>query len=102
MNKIPKNLSDKDMFKEYKEEKKNRSLFDIANEFDKHMSRENKNNVQQDQGYINKELADRLEKELLKLKLDLYKEDIVDYKIKVHREGKNIILTPVVKSKYKS
>ena len=98
MSKIPKNLSDKDMFKDYKEEKKEKSLFDIAREFDKNNAaagKKNNNNIKD--SYIDAKLAVDLEKELLKLKLDLYKEGIVDYQIKVKREDNKIILVPMVK-----
>ena len=98
MSKIPKNLSDKDMFKDYKEEKKEKSLFDIAREFDKNNTtagKKNNNNIKD--SYIDAKLAVDLEKELLKLKLDLYKEGIVDYQIKVKREDNKIILVPMIK-----
>lgn len=96
MGKIPKNLSDKAMFTGYKEGKKDQSLFDIAKEFDEGNTA--KSRVEKKEaGYIDKYLADALNKELLKLKLDLYKDGIIDYQIKVSRKDKQIILNPVIK-----
>lgn len=95
MAKIPKNLSDAAMFKGYKESKKGRSLFDIAKDFDdNHLVR--KETVKKEDSYIDKYLFTALNKELLKLKLDLYKEGIVDYQIKLKRDGQKILLYPVV------
>lgn len=99
MVKIPKDLSDADMFKNYKEDKKEPSLFDIAKDFDK-KNNAPKNMRKKDDGYIDAYLAAALNKELLKLKLDLYKEGIVDYKIKLRRDGDEIILYPSIGKKH--
>jgi hypothetical protein len=45
--------------------------------------------------YLTQDVIDKIGKLLLELKVDLYKEGIVDYRMNVHREGKNIILSPV-------
>lgn len=96
MGKIPRNLSDSAMFKDYKENKKGKSLFDIAKEFDD-ADTVKSHTVKKDDSYMDKYLTDALNKELLKLKLDLYKDGIIDYQIKIGREGNKIVLYPSVK-----
>lgn len=46
-------------------------------------------------GFVTKELQEKIGNLLLELKLQLYKEGIVDYRIKVAREGERIVLSPV-------
>lgn len=96
MAKIPKNLSDKDMFKDYHEEPTIEHIFlHKANEQEKHESiNRNKNSKCT---YLTEEILGALEKMLLELKLELYREGMIDYRMTVHRDGKNIVLTPVAK-----
>ena len=48
---------------------------------------------------LSPEVSDALEKMLLEVKLALYREGVVDYRLTVRREGKKIILSPTVKEK---
>ncbi len=99
MAKIPKDLSDKDMFKDYKEDKNQKSLFDVAKEFDENHAVKsiNKPSKKDSDSFIDSHLANALNNELLKLKLDLYKDGIIDYKINLRRDGDQIVLYPVKK-----
>lgn len=93
MAKIPKNLSDKSMVGNYKEE--------ITFENDIFAEEVVKPKVvapkKEKVGYVSEfftpELQEQVGKALLELKLELYKEGIVDFKIKVARQDKQIILT---------
>lgn len=91
MAKIPKNLTDKDMFKNYVEEK---SIEDIFTEGEKAKNpvKEKKEDIKI--AYLTPDIIEKLGKMLLELKLDLYKDGIVDYNIKVERDGNKIVLSP--------
>lgn len=99
MSKIPKNLSDKDMLKNFVEEPTLESMFMEAGE--KMEKKVAKRAADEHPGkdiriaYLTQDVIDKIGKLLLELKVDLYKEGIVDYRMNVHREGKNIILSPV-------
>ena len=99
MSKIPKNLSDKEMFKNYKEEKTLENIFlEAEDKIEKHqLASKMNNNIKI--AYLTQDIVDTLGKMLLGLKLDLYKEGIIDYSIKVEREGNKIILSPTSKKK---
>lgn len=94
MTKIPKGLSDTDMLKDCKEHKSTRSLFDLADEFDDNNIQKRKRVTETKATYIDGELTTALNKELLKLKIDLYKKGIIEYQVKLKRDGDNIILYP--------
>ena len=99
MSKIPKNLSDKDMLKNFVEEPTLESMFMEAGE--KMEKKAAKRAADEHPGkdiriaYLTQDVIDKIGKMLLELKVDLYKEGIVDYRMNVHREGKNIIRAPV-------
>ena len=101
MAKIPKNLSDKDMFKDYKEAPTLEADFLRADEARAEKKRRAKEETEREMGALSlsPETLDSLEKMLLELKLELYREGTVDYRMTLRREGKNIVLTPVTKEK---
>lgn len=97
--KIPKNLSDKDMFKGYVEETTVESQFMAAE------AEEDKKHRAKSLGLkakntslagLNDEVIDLLDKELLKLKLELFNSGVKDYTMRVKREGNNIIVYPKI------
>ena len=99
MSKIPKNLFDKDMLKNFTEEPTLESMFmEAGAKLDKKAA---KRAAEEHPGkdiriaYLTPDVIDKLGKLLLELKVDLYKDGIVDYRMNVHREGKNIILSPI-------
>ena len=101
MAKIPKNLSDKDMFKDYKEAPTLEADFLRADEARAEKKRRAKEETEREMGALSlsPETLDSLEKMLLELKLELYREGTVDYRLVLRREGKNIVLAPVTKEK---
>lgn len=99
MAKIPKNLSDKDMMVNFKEELTFENMFseEVDTKVVKPKVKENLKTA-----FLTEELEEKIGKALLDLKLELYKEGMVDYKIKVVREGHKITLLPMaIKSKEK-
>ena len=97
MAKIPKNLSDKDMLQDFQEEHSLESIFLEAEAKDdkkrrKKLAEQPKSDLQI--AYLTPDIIEKLGKLLLELKLDLYQQGIVDYKMRVHRDGKNIVLSP--------
>ena len=99
MAKIPKNLADKDMFHGYQEKETIESVF-LQNDREPAVRKPvkpAKENIQL--SCLTPDLQEKIGKLLLELKLDLYKEGIVDYRIKVKKEGGKIILLPDTHSK---
>lgn len=95
MAKIPKNLTDKAMFNGYKEQETFETMF-LADEPVKPKPKikgEKKETL--DTAFLTQELQEKIGKLLLEVKLDLYKEGVVDYTVKAAREGNRIVLTPV-------
>jgi hypothetical protein len=92
---IRKNLSDADMMVNYKEE----ATFENIPLEDSPTGKNEKRSVspakQEDikTAFFTPELQERVGKALLELKLELYKEGIVDYDVKVSRQGRQVILT---------
>ena len=100
MSKIPKNLSDKDMFKDYKEEQTLESFFlEAEDKAEKKAKAAPKKAADINIAYLTPDVIDKLGKMLLELKLDLYKEGIVDYTMKIERDGNKIVLSPSAKKK---
>lgn len=93
MAKIPKNLSDKSMVGNYKEE------ITFENDiFAEEVAKPRQVVAKKEKvGYVSEfftpELQEEVGKALLELKLQLYKEGIVDFKLKVTRQDKQVILT---------
>ena len=100
MGKIPKNLSDKDMFKNYQEEPTIEETFQRLGKDEKDPpQRRGKDKRELEALSLSPEVSDSLEKMLLEVKLELYREGVVDYRLTVRREGKKIILSPTGKEK---
>jgi len=95
MAKIPKGLGDKDMFKGYAEKETFETMFLSAEEEPKPVI---KNKIKEDlnTAYLTKDLQEKIGKLLLDLKMDLYKEGIIDYEIKVKKIGMDIVLSAAV------
>lgn len=96
MGKIPKNLSDKVMFGGYKEQESFESIF-LATE-EEPLTRPVKKVKAEDlnTAFLPMALQEKIGKLLLELKVDLYKEGIVDYDIKAKRDGNTVVLSPFV------
>lgn len=101
MAKIPKNLSDKEMFVGFKEEKTFEHTFLEADTQieDKPAIHKKKEKEDLSTAFLTKELQEKIGKALLELKLDLFKEGLVEYDLKVTREGKKIVLSAVASKK---
>ena len=95
MAKIPKNLSDKSMVGSYKEE----ITFEndiFAEEIAKpRQVVTKKEKVPYVSEFFTAELQEKVGKALLELKLQLYKEGIIDFNIKVACQDKQVVLTAV-------
>ena len=103
MPKIPKNLSDKDMFKGWQEEPtieetmlkaaepKNASARPQARRANAPQKREGAYST-----YLSQDAIDTMEKLLLEIKLDLFRQGVPDYRINVRRDGNTILLEHVV------
>jgi hypothetical protein len=93
--KIQKNLSDSDMFKGWHEQPT------FETEIDDKPVRLSVKPAKQDSAadinsaYFTPELQESVGKALLELKLNLYKQGIVDYQIKVSCQGNQVMLTAV-------
>lgn len=101
MGKIPKNLSDKDMLKNYQEDSTIEETFQRAADT---LAEKKQQPIPEDRGdmealSLSAEIRTSLEQMLLELKVELYREGIVDYRLVVRRDGKNIILSPAAKKK---
>ena len=102
MGKIPKGLSDKDMLDGYVEEVTMEARFMAAEAAEEKKRREKifgtKGNSLSMSG-LDDETLDKLGRKLLELKMELFREGMKNYTMKVKREGWDIIITPVVKGK---
>jgi len=94
--KIRKNLSDEEMLANYKEDTSFETMIH-AEEKVKSGRSAAKSPAGNDLygSMVTPELQEKIGKALLELKLDLYKRGIVDYDIKVVREGNKVILSAV-------
>ena len=102
MPKIPRNLSDKDMFKGWQEEPTlEETMLKAAepkNAPTRTQARRLSEREKRDgayQTYLSQDAIDTMEKLLLEIKLDLFKQGISDYRVNVRREGNNILLEHV-------
>ncbi len=95
--KIPRGLSDKDMLAGFVEEE---SLEEKLLAAEKAAEKRRKEEAAAEppmnlaRAGLTPDIMDRLGKELLQLKMELYREDIKSYTMQIKREGKNIILSP--------
>ena len=100
MPKIPRNLSDKDMFKGWQEEPTiEEAMLQAAEPKKSASSPQPKRTPEKRDGayqtYLPQDAIDTMEKLLLEIKLDFFKQGISDYRINVRREGNNILLEHV-------
>ena len=94
--KIPRGLTDKDMFKDYVEEETVEESF-LRQEAKREQERAEKDRQNLVAAGFPPGLTKALSEELLKLKLDLFAEGVNDYTLTVKRDGKNIVITPTEK-----
>ncbi len=105
MAKIPKNLSDKDMFKGWQEEPTvEETMLLRAAEPKSAPSRTQPKRAGEKQNaayqtYLTQDVIDTMERLLLEIKVDLYKQGISDYRINARREGNTILLEHVPSNK---
>ncbi|WP_378953895.1 hypothetical protein [Pelosinus sp. sgz500959] len=100
MAKIPKNLSDKSMFGDYQEQITfENDIFSEEITAPKPVKQSKKEPVDYVSEFFTTELQEKVGKMLLEIKVELYKEGIVDFDVKVARQGKQIVLTAVPSKK---
>ncbi|MBQ8699715.1 MAG: hypothetical protein IJ812_07930 [Schwartzia sp.] len=98
MAKIPKNLSDKDMFKGWQEEPTiEETMLQAATpkqtsrpQAKRTPAKDNRDGAYQT--YLAQDAIDTMEKLLLEIKLDLFRQGISDYRVNVRREGNTVLL----------
>jgi len=96
MAKIPKNLSDKSMIGKYAEQITfENDIFAEETVTTRPVKAEKKANAPYVSEFFTPQLQEKVGKALLELKVELYKEGIVDFDIKVARLDKQVILTVV-------
>ncbi len=99
--KIPRDLSDKDMFRDYVEEETIEAKFEALGKKEEKQRKEKEEMeppANLAKAGLTADIMDRLGKELLQLKMELFREDIKDYTMQIKREGKKILLIPVERS----
>lgn len=96
---IRKNLSDAEMFAGCKEELtfENNPGEDVITRKPHSQTAKQQVKKEEDNSFLPAELHQLVSKALLELKLQLYKEGVVDYSLKVTREGRQVILSAVPK-----
>ena len=89
------------MFEGFKETETFETMFSVEEEPQAKPKVKSKDKEDLATAFLTKELQEKIGKALLELKLDLYKDGIVEYEIKVVREGKRIVLNaaPLKKKK---
>ena len=103
MAKIPKGLSDKDMFKGYVEEDSMEAQFLAAEAAEDKKRRAKAFASEREQAKrinlagLDDALTEQLGKKLLELKMELFREGIKNYSMKISREGESMIITPKYK-----
>jgi len=102
MPKIPRNLSDKDMFKGWQEEPTiEETMLQAAEPIQstrpqlRCMPQKGEKREGTYQTYLSQDAIDTMEKFLLEIKLDFFKQGISDYHVNVRREGNTILLEHV-------
>ncbi|MGL5511693.1 MAG: hypothetical protein ACRDBM_00435 [Sporomusa sp.] len=95
MVKIKKNLSDAEMMKGWQQQPSFET--DFTDEPVQPITKLQKKDLAEDinNAYLTPELKEAVGKALLELKLNLYKDGIVDYQIKVSCQGNQVLLTAV-------
>ena len=94
MSKIPKNLSDKDMLKDYVEEK---SLEEQLMEKEAQSRKKDKSDdFIPAVSYLTPDIVRELAGQLMTLKMQLAQEGVEHYKMNIRRDGHDIILSPAI------
>jgi len=94
MAKIPKNLSDKSMLGKYTEQITfENDIFTEEKVVTRPAKIEKKENVAYVSEFFTPQLQEKVGKALLELKVELYKQGIVEFDIKVTRQDKQVVLT---------
>jgi len=102
MAKIPKNLSDKSMLGNFAEQITfENDIFQEEIAAPKAVKPIKKESIGYVSEFFTPELQEKVGKALLELKVELYKDGIVDFDVKVARQGKQIILTAAPKGEKK-
>ena len=98
MSKIPKNLSDKDMFKDYVEDTSIEDRFRAA---EKKAEKKKQESLEAPADFLRAgftpQLTEELARALLQLKMELYREDVKNYTFQIKRDGEKIVLIPKYK-----
>ena len=100
MSKIPKGLTDKDMFQNYVEEETLEDTFIKAEKIANKKRRERAGiepPAKLGRAGFTPVLAEELGKALLQLKMELFREGVTNYSFKIKRDGENIVLVPKYK-----
>ncbi|MCE5286261.1 MAG: hypothetical protein LLG02_10500 [Pelosinus sp.] len=100
MTKIKKNLSDADMLVNWQEETTFETTV-LKEEPVQKRAAALKDKQSLNSSFLTAELQEKVGKALLELKVELYKDGIVDYDIKVSCRDKQVILVPVPAKKKK-
>ncbi|MDD3115313.1 MAG: hypothetical protein PHQ44_06225 [Anaerovibrio sp.] len=99
MAKVPKGLSDKDMLQGYVEQVTMESQFLAAEEAEDKRRRTRAGLSGPEQNIaltgFSDELVEELGKKLLELKMELFRDGIRNYAMKVKKDGRSIIIKPV-------
>lgn len=98
MSKIPKNLSDKDMFRDYVEDTSIEDRFIAA---EKKVKKKQQEVPEAPADFLRAgftpQLTEELARALMQLKMELFRADIKNYTFKIKRDGENIVLIPKYK-----
>lgn len=98
MSKIPKNLTDKDMFKDYVEDM---SIEDHFVRAEKAAKKKRQETIEPPadlaRAGFTPQLTEELGRALLQLKMELFRAGVKSYTFKIKREGENIVLIPKYK-----
>jgi hypothetical protein len=92
MAKIKKNLSDADMLGSWQEETTFETAVLKEEPLQKHTVQKDKQSL--NSSFLTAELQEKIGKALLELKVELYKDGIIDYDIKVSCRDKQVVLVP--------
>lgn len=99
MARIPKGLSDKDMLQGYVEQATMESQFLAAEEAEDKRRRARAGMAAPEKNIalagFTDELTEELGKKLLELKMELFRDGVRDYSMKVKKDGRSIIIRPV-------
>lgn len=104
MAKIRKNLSDADMLQGWQEKVSfETDIYDehVKQQASSHQEKEKQNGKDFHSSFLTPELEEKIGRALLELKLELYKQGVVDFNIKVSRSGEQVILSAVPRKEKK-